>query len=121
MEAPIDTVKDAVTARTLLVHLKENRIEYLLVIVVGHLLGVSDRILAQASGICFQNLYTNLYVYKSPSSDMARLYWRVKKEGKWTWKPVKEHCEQCDNNICIMDGVLCATQERIKWLQEEEE
>lgn len=87
MEAPIDTVKDAVTARTLLVHLKENRIEYLLVIVVGHLLGVSDRILAQASGICFQNLYTNLYVYKSLSSDMARLYWRVKKNGKWTWTP----------------------------------
>ncbi len=53
MEAPLETVKDAATARTLLVHLKENRIEYLLVIVVGHLLGVSDRILAQASGICF--------------------------------------------------------------------
>lgn len=32
-------------------------------------------------------MYTNLYVYKAPSSDMARLYWRVKKNGKWTWTP----------------------------------
>lgn len=53
MEAPIETVKDAVTARSLLNHLRENRIEYLLVVALAHLLGVSDRILAQASGICF--------------------------------------------------------------------
>lgn len=53
---------------------------------------------------------------------MARLYWRVKKkDGKWTWKPLKEHCDQCDNRICIMEGVLCDTQERIQWLQKEEE
>ena len=51
--AAADTVKDAVTARSLLIHLRENRIEYLLVILAAHLLGVSDRILAQASGICF--------------------------------------------------------------------
>lgn len=50
--AAADTVKDAVTARSLLNHLRENRIEYLLVIALAHLLGVSDRILAQASGIC---------------------------------------------------------------------
>lgn len=31
-------------------------------------------------------MYTYLYVYRSPSSDMARLYWRVKKNGKWTWR-----------------------------------
>lgn len=48
-----ETVKDAVTARSIIHHLKENRIEYLLVIALAHLLGVSDRILAQASGICF--------------------------------------------------------------------
>ena len=53
MDAPIDTVKDAVTARSLLNHLRENRIEYLLVVALAHLLGVSDRILAQTSGICF--------------------------------------------------------------------
>jgi len=47
------TVKDAVTARSIVAHLKDNRIEYLLVIALAHLLGVSDRILAQASGVCF--------------------------------------------------------------------
>lgn len=51
MEAtpPIDTVKTAVTARSLISALKENRIEVLLVIVIAHLLGVSDRVLATAS------------------------------------------------------------------------
>ena len=52
MESSIEPVKDAVTARSIIHHLKENRIEYLLVIALAHLLGVSDRILAQASGIC---------------------------------------------------------------------
>lgn len=51
--AAADTVKDAVTARSLLIHLRENRIEYLLVILAAHLLGVSDRILTQVSGVCF--------------------------------------------------------------------
>jgi len=51
--AAVDTVKDAVTARSLLIHLRENRIEYLLVVLAAHLLGVSDRILTQVSGICF--------------------------------------------------------------------
>jgi len=51
--AAADTVKDAVTARSLLNHLRENRIEYLLVVALAHLLGVSDRILTQVSGVCF--------------------------------------------------------------------
>ncbi len=51
--AAADTVKTAVTARSLLTSIKENRIEVLLVITLLHLLGVSDRVLAQASGICF--------------------------------------------------------------------
>jgi len=51
--AAAETVKTAVTARSLLTALKENRIEVLLVITLMHLLGVSDRVLAQASGICF--------------------------------------------------------------------
>ncbi len=51
--AAIETVKTAVTARSLLTAIKENRIEVLLVITLLHLLGVSDRVLAQASGICF--------------------------------------------------------------------
>jgi hypothetical protein len=49
----VETVKTAVTARSLLSAIKENRIEVLLVITLLHLLGVSDRVLAQASGICF--------------------------------------------------------------------
>ena len=49
--API--VKNAVTARSLLCHLKENRIEYLLLVGLIHLLGLSDRILASVSGVCF--------------------------------------------------------------------
>ena len=48
---------------------------------------------------------------------MAKLYWRVKKNAKWTWTPMKEHCEQCNHNVCIMEGVLCETQEKIQWLQ----
>jgi len=59
MNPPIDgaaaaeTVKTAVTARSIFTALKENRIEVLLVILIAHVLGVSDRVLAQASGICF--------------------------------------------------------------------
>ncbi len=54
MEAtPVETVKTAVTARSVFTAIKENRIEVLLVITILHLLGVSDRVLAQASGICF--------------------------------------------------------------------
>jgi len=48
-----EIVKDAVTTASVLKHLKNNRIEYLLVIGLAHLLGVSDRILAQVSGVCF--------------------------------------------------------------------
>jgi hypothetical protein len=55
MTVPIqtETVKSAVTAASLLNHIKNNRIEYLLAIGLLHLLGVSDRILAQVSGVCF--------------------------------------------------------------------
>jgi hypothetical protein len=48
-----EIVKDAVTTASVLNHLKNNRIEYLLVIALAHLLGVSDRILAQVQGVCF--------------------------------------------------------------------
>lgn len=51
MEAPAGTevVKTAATARSVFTALKENRIEVLLVIVVAHLLGISDRVIATAS------------------------------------------------------------------------
>ena len=51
--ATAETVKEAVTAASLLNHLKNNRIEYLLGVGILHLLGVSDRLLAQLSGVCF--------------------------------------------------------------------
>jgi len=32
-------------------------------------------------------MYTNLYVYKAPRLFMSgKLYQRIKKDGKWTWK-----------------------------------
>ncbi len=37
-------------------------------------------------------MYTNLYVYKAPRLFMSgKLYWRIKKDGKWTWKPATMH------------------------------
>ena len=49
----IETVKEAATAASVLNHLKQNRIEYLLLVGILHLLGVSDRLLAKLSGVCF--------------------------------------------------------------------
>jgi len=48
-----ETVKDAVTAASFLNHLKNNRLEYIGAMILAHLLGVSDRILTQVSGVCF--------------------------------------------------------------------
>ncbi len=50
--AAVATVKDAVTTASILTHVKNNRIEYLLVIGLLHLLGVGDRVLTYASGMC---------------------------------------------------------------------
>ncbi len=49
----VETVKESVTTASLLNHLKNNRIEYLLGMGLLHLLGVSDRLLGQLSGVCF--------------------------------------------------------------------
>jgi len=51
--AVAETVKEAVTTASVLNHLRNNRIEYLLAIGLLHLLGVSDRLLAQVQGVCF--------------------------------------------------------------------
>jgi len=53
MSPEAETVKGAVSVASLLNHVKNNRIEYLLVIGLLHLLGVSDRLLANMSGVCF--------------------------------------------------------------------
>jgi hypothetical protein len=51
--AAVETVQKAVTTASIVSHLKNNRIEYLLAIGLLHLLGVSDRLLAQLNGVCF--------------------------------------------------------------------
>ncbi len=45
-------VKDAVTTASVISHIKNNRVEYLLAIGLLHLLGIADRVLAHATGIC---------------------------------------------------------------------
>jgi hypothetical protein len=52
-DVTVETVKKTATAASLLNHVKNNRIEYLLAIGLLHLLGVSDRLLAQLNGVCF--------------------------------------------------------------------
>ena len=55
MTSPIqvETVQKAVTTASVLNHVRANRIEYLLALGLLHLLGVSDRLLAQLNGVCF--------------------------------------------------------------------
>jgi len=45
-------VKDAVTTASIITHVKNNRIEYLLLLGLMHLMGISDRVFAQAAGLC---------------------------------------------------------------------
>ncbi len=49
----IETVQGAGAAARILTSLKDNRIEVIGCLILAHLLGVSDRILAQVSGVCF--------------------------------------------------------------------
>ena len=51
--AATETVKNTVSSASILSHIRNNRVEYLAMAILAHLLGVSDRILAQASGVCF--------------------------------------------------------------------
>ena len=46
-------VKTAITAASVMNHEKNNRLEYIGLIILGHLLGLSDRLLAQLNGVCF--------------------------------------------------------------------
>ncbi len=54
MESPVtsDTVQKAVTTASVLSHIKANRIEYLLVLGICHLVGVTDRLWAYGAGVC---------------------------------------------------------------------
>ena len=48
-----EIVQGAATGARILSYLKENRVEMIGLLILAHLLGVSDRILAQVSGVCF--------------------------------------------------------------------
>jgi len=47
-----ETVTTAVKAATALDHIKNNRIEYLLLLIVSHFLGLTDILISKASGVC---------------------------------------------------------------------
>ncbi len=47
------TVTKAVSTASIMSHIKANRIEYIGLIIICHLLGFSDRLLAQVNGVCF--------------------------------------------------------------------
>lgn len=51
--ATAETVKEAVTAASVLRHIRSNRVEYAIVVIMAHLLGASDRLLAHLNGVCF--------------------------------------------------------------------
>jgi hypothetical protein len=51
--ATTETVIATTKVLTALDHLKNNRIEYLLVLLLSHFLGLTDSLLAHASGVCF--------------------------------------------------------------------
>lgn len=53
MEAPTaDVVQKAVTTASVISHLKNNRIEYLLVLAISHLMGLTDRLWTYSQGVC---------------------------------------------------------------------
>jgi len=52
-QAATETVKNTLTGARILSLLKENRIELIGCVILAHLLGVSDRVLAHLSGVCF--------------------------------------------------------------------
>ena len=57
-------------------------------------------------------MYTNLYVYKSLRLFMSgKLYWRYKKDGKWTWRPAVD--VGCDDAgfICVIPMILSYEEE----------
>jgi len=47
-----DTVKGVVTASSVLNHLRNNRMEYLILTVLMHLLGATNYAFDKASGVC---------------------------------------------------------------------
>ena len=51
-DAALEPVQKAVTTASIVSHIRNNRIEYLLIVGISHLMGLTDRLWTQASGIC---------------------------------------------------------------------
>jgi len=49
----IETAKAGTAAARILCAVKENRIELIGVMILAHLLGISDKLIANVSGMCF--------------------------------------------------------------------
>lgn len=47
------TVKDSATVARILSYVKDNRTEMIGLIILAHLLGLSDRVLGHVQGVCF--------------------------------------------------------------------
>lgn len=53
MTAPeLEAVSSGVKVATALDHLKNNRIEYLLVLIISHFLGITEILINHAQGVC---------------------------------------------------------------------
>ena len=48
----IETCANVTKGAAALNHLRQNRIEYLVLVVLGHMLGLTDLVLSRASGVC---------------------------------------------------------------------
>ena len=49
----VETVQASTAAARILCAVKENRIELIGVMILAHLLGISDKLIAKVSGMCF--------------------------------------------------------------------
>jgi len=52
MQPATETITSGVKVATALDHLKNNRIEYLLVLILSHFLGLTEMLLSHAHGVC---------------------------------------------------------------------
>jgi hypothetical protein len=52
MQPATETITSGVKVATALDHLKNNRIEYLLAILISHFLGLTDMLLNHVHGVC---------------------------------------------------------------------
>ena len=52
------------------------------------------------------NIDPNVYVYTADALSMAgKLYWRYKKDGKWTWRAALDVGKDDAGFICVVDDV----------------